>query len=192
MQFFSDRSINSDSLGCLISFWKEKLQVLQCQSCSLLNVNFLRSKEPFDPFNFRLTSVSIAGATPSNRGPTINHLKSTSSVTILANNDPYGLLGWKNLIEVTTEEKEVNSSAMLIIRRTFGKLADIRVDYETKQAVNVSQNERIAIPGIDYFTKRSFVLMKQNEGEAIVSIKVRHVSNGACMLAKTTSSILFD
>ena len=139
-----------------------------------------------------MTSVSIAGATASNRGPTINHLKSTSSVTILANNDPYGVVGWKNLIEVTTEEKEVNSSAMLIIRRESGRLAEIRVDYETKQAVNVSQNERIAIPGIDYFTKRSFVLMKKDEGEAIVYINVRHVSNGACVLASTTRSVFVD
>ena len=130
----------------------------------------------------RLTGVSIVGAATSNSGPTINHLKSTSSVTILANNEPYGVVGWKNRLEITTEDKEVNSSALLIIRREHGALADIRVDYQTKQAVSVSQNERVAIPGVDYFTKRSFVVMKKDAREAIVYIKVRHVSNAVYML----------
>ena len=99
-------------------------------------------------------------------------------MTILANNEPYGVVGWKNRIEITTEEKEVNTSAMLIIMRSFGTLADVRIDYETKQAANVSQMERVAIPGVDYFTKKSYLIMKRGEREAAVYIKVRHVSNG--------------
>ena len=142
--------------------------------------------------DFRLTSASIVGAVTSNRGPTINLLKSSSSVTILANNDPYGAVGWKNRIEITTKEKEVNSSAVLIISRDFGTLADIRIDYETKQAVNVTQNERIAIPGVDYFSKRSSVVMKKDQREVIVYIKVRHVSNFDCILASYENKSLIS
>ena len=128
-------------------------------------------------FLISLTSVSIAGSAASNRGPTINHLKSSSIVTILANNDPYGVVSWKNRFEITTEEKEVNSSAVLILSRAFGALGDIMVAYETQQAVNVSRNERKATPGVDYFTQKSTVLIRQGVKEAIVYIKVRHVSN---------------
>lgn len=100
-----------------------------------------------------------------------------SRVTIVANNEPYGVVGWKNRIEITTEEKEVNASALLVISREFGTLGDIRVDYETKQPTNVSLNERIAIPGIDYTTKKSFLIMRKGQKEAIVYIQVRHVSD---------------
>ena len=97
-------------------------------------------------------------------------------VTILANNDPYGIIGWKNRIEITTEETEVNSSALLVINRQAGALGDVMVMYETQQALNVSTNERAAIPNVDYFTQRSSVLMTAGRREALIYIKVRHVS----------------
>lgn len=101
-------------------------------------------------------------------------------MTVFANDEPYGVVGWKNRIEITTREKEVNSSVLLIISRSFGTLADIRIYYETVQAANVSQNERVAVPGIDYFAQTSSIMMKRGEREAVVYIKVRHVSEPFC------------
>eukprot|EP00794_Sanderia_malayensis_P009868 gene9868-10878_t len=143
----------------------------------LINVRADQLPELNERFIVRLTSVSMTGSSDSNKGPTINHLKNTAIVTISANDDPYGVVQWKNQVEVTTQQKEVNSSAILVISRLFGTFGDILVYYETMQATSVSGSERIAIPGIDYFSKKSSVLMNQGAKEAIVYVKVRHDNN---------------
>ena len=97
-------------------------------------------------------------------------------MTVLANNDPYGVVRWKNRLEITTEETESNSTALLVISRLRGSLGDIRISYETTQASRVAQKERIAVAGVDYFSKKDSVLMRQGSSEALVFIKVRHVS----------------
>ena len=131
---------------------------------------------PLSFFHNRITGVVVSGSLNPNRGPTINHLKKEALVTVMANDDPYGVIRWKSPVEITTEQKEVNSSVLLVISRHYGSFGDILVSYETYQASSVGINERAAIPGVDYFPTNGTIVMQQGVREVYVFVKVRHVS----------------
>ena len=135
-------------------------------------------------FNFflRLTSVNTSGIdVGKKKGASINYLTSTSRISVMPNNHPFGVVGWKSNMVVTTQLTEHQSQVALVIERSYGAFGTILISYRTTFDNNtggvVGARERPAQPGVD-FTEVSLANLTLDEGvrEGIVLIDIHHVS----------------
>lgn len=97
-------------------------------------------------------------------------------VTILQNNNPFGIFGWNNKLQITYEKDEMNSSALLVLRRTKGLFGSVNVSYTTLNANEVGLKERPAVANLDYTAASSSVVFTDGQTEAYAYIEVKHVS----------------
>ena len=55
--------------------------------------------------------------------------KSSSRVTVMANDSPHGVVAWERSSYITTEPEGTDTTTMLHVVRTQGTLGTIRVGY---------------------------------------------------------------
>ena len=126
-------------------------------------------------FFSRLTNTTTVGVTSSEKA-TINYEKNVATVTIIENDNPYGVIGWKENIQVTNEKTEINSSVLIIIKREEGNYGDVSVFYETVVVKEVGVKERPAVPNVDFTPVKGSVTFSDRQSEVYIEIEVNHVS----------------
>lgn len=96
---------------------------------------------------------------------------------IPANDDPHGVISWKDTLIISQEDGPKNTTLSVYIMRQFGLLGDIVVAYETVKLLSVPHDdERVAIPGDDYIAVRSTVDIPAGHNSTQISLDVTHVS----------------
>ena len=122
-------------------------------------------------FSFRLIGIETVSGTNTSQA-TLNYNINVASITIPANDDPYGVFTWKNSIYVTTENVATSSSVLLILKREKGAFGCVTVFFETVITSNVGPMERPAKPFVDFIPIYSNVTFTENQREAFVFIEV--------------------
>ena len=123
----------------------------------------------------RLTNITTVGVTSSEKA-TINYEKNVVTMTIIENDNPYGVIGWKERIQVTNEKIEINSSVLIIIKREAGNYGNVTVFYETVVVSDVGMKERPAIPNVDFTPVKGNVTFLERQSEVYIYIEVNYVS----------------
>ena len=112
-----------------------------------------------------------------NRGAVLNTARVTAMLIIPANDDPYGVISWKNTLIISQEAVPTNTTLSVYIMRQFGVIGDIVVSYETVQVSSVAHDdERVAMPGVDYVAVRSTVEIPAGHNSTQINLDVTHVS----------------
>ena len=96
---------------------------------------------------------------------------------IPANDDPYGVISWKNTLIISQEDGPTDTTLSVYITRQFGVIGDVVVSYETVQLSSVPYgDERVARPGFDYQAVRSTVEIPAGLNSTQINLDVTHVS----------------
>ena len=96
---------------------------------------------------------------------------------IPANDDPYGVVSWKNTLIISQEDGPMDTTLPVYIMRQFGVIGDVVVSYETVQLSSVfHDDERVARPGDDYQAVRSTVEIPAGHNSTQITLNVSHVS----------------
>lgn len=112
-----------------------------------------------------------------NRGAVLNTARVTAMLIIPANDDPYGVISWKNTLIISQEDGPKNTTLSVYIMREFGLIGDVVVSYETVQLSSVAHDdEDEAIPGVDYQAVRSTVEIPAGHNLTQITLDVTHVS----------------
>ena len=112
-----------------------------------------------------------------NRGAVLNSARVTAMLIIPANDDPYGVISWKNTLIISQEAVPTTTTLSVNIMRQFGVIGDIVVSYETVQLSSVAHDdERVAMPGVDYVAVRSTVEIPAGHNSTQINLDVTHVS----------------
>lgn len=123
----------------------------------------------------RLTNTSTVGVTSSEKA-SINYEKNVVMVIIIENDNPYGVIGWKEKIQVTNEKTDINSSVLITIKREEGNYGNVTVFYETVVLNEVGVKERPAVPTVDFTPVKGNVTFSNRQSEVYIEIEVNHVS----------------
>nr|XP_014349406.1 PREDICTED: G-protein coupled receptor 98 [Latimeria chalumnae] len=120
-----------------------------------------------------LTDVTTFGVLQPAKGAVIDGIRRKAMLTILANDSPYGVVGWHmDSLVVLVQEPEVTAiNVTLTIVREQGFAGDVSIHYETRpnlslQPVNQAQENK------DYIAKDIAVILQENTAEASVTITV--------------------
>ena len=98
-------------------------------------------------------------------------------LVIPANDDPYGMIGWKNTLYISQEDGPKNTTLSIHIMRWFGLIGDILVSYETVQLSNVNHSDdRVALPGVDYKALKNTVEIPAGQNSTQITLDITHVS----------------
>lgn len=112
-----------------------------------------------------------------NRGAVLNTARVTAMLIIPANDDPYGVISWKNTLIISQEDGPKNTTLSVYIMREFGLIGDVVVSYETVQLSSVAHDdEDEAKPGVDYQAVRSIVEIPAGHNSTQITLDVTHVS----------------
>lgn len=96
---------------------------------------------------------------------------------IPANDDPHGVISWKNTLIISQEDGPKNTTLSVYIMRQFGLLGDIVVAYETVKLLSVPHDdELVAMPYVDYKAVRSTVDIPAGHNSTQITLNVTHVS----------------
>ena len=122
----------------------------------------------------RLTET---GSADSNRGAVLNTARTTAMLVIPANDDPHGIISWKNSLIISQENGPKNVTVSVSIMRQFGLIGDLVVAYETVQLSSVANNdEQPAVPGVDYKAVTSTVDILAGMNSTQITLDISHVS----------------
>ena len=120
-----------------------------------------------------------------NRGAVLNSARVTAMLIIPANDDPHGVISWKDTLVLSQEDSPKNTTLSVYITRQFGFIGDIVVSYETVQLSGVSHSDdRVAMPGVDYKAVKSTVEIPAGQNSTQINLEVAHVSTGCCRLCE--------
>ncbi len=126
---------------------------------------------------YRLLRLTETGSSDANRGAVLNTARVTAMLIIPANDDPHGVISWKNTLVISQEDGPKNTTLSVYIMRQFGLIGDIVVSYETVQLSSVAHvDERVAMPGIDYKAVRGTVEIPAGHNSTQITLDVAHVS----------------
>lgn len=126
---------------------------------------------------YRLLRLTETGSSDVNRGAVLNTARVTAMLIVPANDDPYGVISWKNTLIISQEDGPKNTTLSVYIMRQFGVIGDIVVSYETVQLSSVAHDdERVAMPGVDYVSVRSTVEIPAGQNLTQITLDVTHVS----------------
>ena len=126
---------------------------------------------------YRLLRLTETGSSDVNRGAVLNTARVTAMLIIPANDDPYGVISWKNTLIISQEDGPKNTSLSVYIMRQFGLIGDVVVSYETVQLSSVAHDdEREAMPGVDYQAVRGTVEIPAGLNLTQITLDVTHVS----------------
>lgn len=96
---------------------------------------------------------------------------------IPANDEPHGVISWRNAVVISQEEGPKNVTLSLFIMRQFGLIGDIVVAYETVQLSSIANDdERAAVPGVDFTAVKSTVDIPAGVNSTQITLDVTHVS----------------
>ncbi len=120
-----------------------------------------------------------------NRGAVLNTARVTAMLIIPANDDPHGVISWKNTLVISQEDGPKNTTLSVYIMRHYGLIGDIVVSYETVQLAGVAHaDERVAMPGVDYRAVRGTVEIPAGHNSTQITLDVAHVSLVYCRLCE--------
>ena len=126
---------------------------------------------------YRLLRLTETGSSDVNRGAVLNTARVTAMLIIPANDDPHGVVSWKNTLIISQEDGPKNATLSVYIMRQFGLIGDIVVSYETVQVSSVPHDdERVAMAGDDYKAVRSTVQIPAGHNSTQITLDVTHVS----------------
>lgn len=126
---------------------------------------------------YRLLRLTESGSSDANRGAVLNTARVTALLIIPANDDPHGVISWKNTLIISQEDGPKNTTLSVYIMRQFGLLEDIVVAYETVELSSVPHDdERVAMPDVDYKAVRSTVDIPAGQNSTQITLDVTHVS----------------
>lgn len=112
-----------------------------------------------------------------NRGAVLNTARVTAMLIIPDNDDPHGMISWKNTLVISQEDGPKNTTLSVHIMRRYGLIGDIVVSYETVQLLNVTHgDDRVGLPGVDYKAVRSNVEIPAGHNSTQITLDVAHVS----------------
>ena len=98
-------------------------------------------------------------------------------LVIPANDDPYGVIGWKNALLISQEDGPKNITLSVDIMRWFGAIGDILVSYETVQLPSVKySDDRVALAGVDFKAMSHTVEIPAGRNSTQITLDVAHVS----------------
>ena len=115
------------------------------------------------------------------KGASLNYLTSSSRISVMPNNNAFGVVGWKSNTVVTTQFTEHQSQVALVIERSYGAYGTILISYRTTVSndtgVVIGPREKLAQPGVDYVEVISGNLtLDEGVREGIVLVGINHVS----------------
>ena len=107
----------------------------------------------------------------------LNTARVTAMLIIPANDNPHGLISWKQALVISQEDGPKNVTLSVYIMRQFGLIGDIVVSYETVQLASVAnRDERVAVAGVDYKAVRSTVDIPDGVNSTQITLDIMHVS----------------
>ena len=134
---------------------------------------------------YRLLRLTETGSSDVNRGAVLNTARVTAMLIIPANDDPHGVISWKNTLVLSQEDGPKNITLSVYIMRQLGLIGDVVVSYETVQLTNVPHSdERVAMPGVDYEAVKSSVEIPAGQNLTYITLDIAHVSLVSCMSYK--------
>ncbi|KAL4228132.1 hypothetical protein ACF0H5_013567 [Mactra antiquata] len=119
----------------------------------------------------QLIQVIDTGTNLPGRGAIIG-VNKTSTVTVLANDSPYGVVKWKFSSVTAQEPEDSDSRVTLFIVREQGLSGDLQVTYSTS-IDKTTATKRQAISGEDYISQNSMVVIQENVTEVPVDIVIK-------------------
>lgn len=125
----------------------------------------------------RLLRLTETGSADSNRGAVLNTARTTAMLVIPANDDPHGIISWKNSLIISQDNGPKNVTLSVSIMRQFGLIGDLVVAYETVQLSSVANNdEQPAVAGVDYKAVSSTVDILAGMNSTHITLDISHVS----------------
>ena len=122
----------------------------------------------------RLTET---GSADSNRGAVLNTARTTAMLVIPANDDPHGIISWKNSLIISQDNGPKNVTLSVSIMRQFGLIGDLVVAYETVQLSSVANNDdQPAVAEVDYKAVTSTVDILAGMNSTQITLDISHVS----------------
>ncbi|XP_039258016.2 adhesion G-protein coupled receptor V1-like isoform X1 [Styela clava] len=123
-----------------------------------------------------LSEVTESGNERPHLGAKINSSTSTSTIRILPNDSPHGMLRWSatSLRNVIKEPETLSGATQLVtldLLRQQGQLGDIQVFYKTKIASNLPIKSQ-AMPGADYIARDDSITLMENITSATIAISI--------------------
>lgn len=107
----------------------------------------------------------------------LNTASVTAMFIIPANDNPHGVISWKQALVISQEDGPTNVTLSVYIMRQFGLIGDIVVSYETVQLASVANgDERVAVAGVDYKAVRSTVDIPDGVNSTQITLDIMHVS----------------
>lgn len=99
-------------------------------------------------------------------------------LVIPANDEPHGVITWKNAVVISQEDGPRNVTLSVYVMRLFGLIGDIVVSFETVQLSNVSNNqgEQIALAGVDFVAVQRTVEIPARANSTRIDLQISHVS----------------
>ncbi len=126
-----------------------------------------------------LTSV-IENGVPSSgdqtRGARVIPGQNQAVITVLANDDPHGVVTWSPAVVMTEEEESGSSVVQLTLVREFGAIGTIIVSYTTEIASSLPSNER-AESLQDFVPTAGDVVIGDGETSATITVTILSVCN---------------
>ena len=126
----------------------------------------------------RLQRLTETGSADPNRGAVLNSARAVAMLVIPANDEPHGVITWKNVVVISQEDGPKNVTLSVYVMRLFGLIGDIVVSFETVQLSNVSYNqgEQIAVAGVDFEAMQRTVDIPAGVNSTRIDLQISHVS----------------
>ena len=108
----------------------------------------------------------------------LNSARAIAMLVIPANDEPHGVITWKNVVVISQEDGPKNVTLSVYVMRLFGLIGDIVVSFETVQLSNVSNNqgEQIAVAGVDFEAMQRTVDIPAGVNSTRIDLQISHVS----------------
>lgn len=108
------------------------------------------------------------------RGASIIPGQNQAVLTVLANDEPHGVVAWSPILTMTEEEEGRNSEVQLTINREFGAIGAVVASYTTEVASSLPSNEQ-AQPLQDFVPTGGDVVLGDGESSATVRVTILSV-----------------
>ena len=121
-----------------------------------------------------LTQVVRSGVPPggdSMRGAEISSTRHTAVITVLANDNPYGLFTWSTTSVSISEPNDGNSVSQFTIVRQAGTVGSVEVTYSTLMRTDGQEDNR-ATSGSDYELTSGTLVVQDGITSSFVSVNI--------------------
>ena len=108
------------------------------------------------------------------RGARLMAGQTEAVITVQANDDPHGVVGWSPTIVMVEEQEGSNNVVQLTLVREFGVIGAIVVSYTTELASNLSDTQQ-AEPLMDFVPTSGEVVIGNGESSGTISVTILQV-----------------